>query len=144
MKDAILSSALVPIEKVGHSVRRIAERLNQLEVDLSTKANDESKKLLKKFGLGGWRGGAMDCSLACICCCVAPWPSAAAAAGGGDAARKEAHSASGRVCHGRGAWAPHKTAVAYLGEKVRVKGEGWGVGFGAGMKAGAAAAHRGV
>ena len=73
----------------------------------------------------------MDCSLACICCCVAPWPSAAAAAaGGGDAARKPAHSVSGRVCHGRGAWAPHKTAVAYLGERVRVKGEGWGVGFG--------------
>ena len=63
----------------------------------------------------------MDCNLACICCCVAPWPSAAAAAaaGGGDAVRKEAHSASGSVCHGKGAWAPHSTAVAYLGERVR-------------------------
>ena len=79
----------------------------------------------------------MDCNLACICCCVAPWPSAAAAAaaGGGDAARKEAHSASGSVCHGRGAWAPHKTAVAYLGERVRVKvkggasGSGWHEGW---------------
>eukprot|EP00964_Phaeocystis_antarctica_P125306 scaffold88935_cov58-Phaeocystis_antarctica.AAC.3 len=36
----------------------MAERLNQLEVDLSTKANDESKRLLKKFGLvGGDKGG---------------------------------------------------------------------------------------
>ena len=66
--------------------------------------------------------------------------------------RNEAHSASGSVCHGKGAWAPHSTAVAYLGERVGGQGregqgsgvrvEGWGVGFGAGMRAGAAAAHR--
>ena len=71
MSEAILSCARTPLERAGKSVRWMAERLNKLEVDLSTKVTDaalattaassysaarvaalaESKKLLKRFGL---------------------------------------------------------------------------------------------
>jgi uncharacterized coiled-coil protein SlyX len=58
VSDVILSSALAPIEKASKSVRRMAERLNKLENDLITKADSESKRLAKRFGLiGGDRGG---------------------------------------------------------------------------------------
>ena len=58
MGDAILSCAVAPIEKAGKSVRRMAERLDKLEGALSTKADAESQRLAKKFGLvGGEKGG---------------------------------------------------------------------------------------
>ena len=58
MKDAILSSALAPIDKAGKSVRRMAERLDKLEVDLSITDDAESQRLAKQFGLvGGKKGG---------------------------------------------------------------------------------------
>ena len=58
MKDIILSSALTPIEKAGKSVRQMAKRLNELEVNLSTKVDDEGKKLSKRFGLIGDKIGS--------------------------------------------------------------------------------------
>ena len=64
MSDAIVSCARVPFNKAGKSVRRMAGRLNQLEVDLSTKADAESKRLAKKFGLvGGLRSRLLKTTL---------------------------------------------------------------------------------
>ena len=58
VSDVIYSCALRPVTKAGKSVRWIAERLNQLEVNLSTKADAESQRLAIKFGLvGGKEGG---------------------------------------------------------------------------------------
>ena len=49
---------MAPLKRAGRSVQRMANRLNRLEGALSTKADAESKRLAKKFGLvGGEKGG---------------------------------------------------------------------------------------
>ena len=47
-----------PLKRAGKSVQRMAGHLNKLEGALITKADDESQRLAKKFGLvGGDKGG---------------------------------------------------------------------------------------
>ena len=49
---------MAPLKRAGRSVQRMANRLNRLEGALSTKADAESERLAKKFGLvGGEKGG---------------------------------------------------------------------------------------
>ena len=49
---------MAPLKRAGRSVQRMANRLNRLEGALSTKADAESQRLAKKFGLvGGEKGG---------------------------------------------------------------------------------------
>jgi hypothetical protein len=58
VRDAILFYAVAPLKRAGKSVRRMAGHLNKLEGALSTKADAESQRLAKKFGLvGGDKGG---------------------------------------------------------------------------------------
>ena len=58
MGDAILSCAMAPLKRAGRSVQRMANRLNRLEGALSTKADAESERLAKKFGLVAARRAA--------------------------------------------------------------------------------------
>ena len=49
---------MAPLKRAGKSVQRMAGHLNKLEGALITKADDESQRLAKKFGLvGGDKGG---------------------------------------------------------------------------------------
>ena len=58
VRDAILFCATAPLKKAGKSVHRMVGRLNQLEDILNTKADAESQRLAKQFGLvGGEKGG---------------------------------------------------------------------------------------